>query len=83
MGNRGWHSLYKYVLDILKGIHLIVFLAILLQVHQILLSIYDMAYRTRCQTTSKQQQDLAKPLHSMEHLIIQNCNRKSLVRMTF
>lgn len=48
------------------------------KVHQILLSIYEMAHKTRCQTTSKQQQDLAKPLRSMEHLIIQNCNRKSL-----
>lgn len=50
------------------------------QVHRILLSIFDMAHRTRCQTTGKWQLNLAKPLHNMEHLIIQNCNRKSLVR---
>lgn len=65
----------------LKVIDLIVFLAILWQVHQILRSIYGMAHRTRCQTTGKQKQDLAKPLRSMEHLIIQNCNSNSVVRM--
>ncbi|TNM86977.1 hypothetical protein fugu_007207 [Takifugu bimaculatus] len=48
------------------------------KVHGILLSIFDIAHRTRCQTTGKQQLNLAKPLYNMEHLIIQNCNPKFL-----
>lgn len=58
----------------------IVLLTFLRQVHPTLLSIYNMAHRTRCQMTGKQQQDLAKPLRSMEHLIMQNCNHNTLVR---
>lgn len=52
------------------------------QAHRILVSIYDMTQKVRCQRTGKQQPHLAKPLESMEQLIMHNCSPEYLVRGT-
>ncbi|KAF7662820.1 hypothetical protein LDENG_00225690 [Lucifuga dentata] len=45
---------------------------------RILGSIYGMTQHLRCQMGGQQQWDLEKPVESMEHLIIRNCNLEYL-----
>lgn len=52
------------------------------QARRILISIYDMTQKIRCERIGKQQLDLARPLESMEQLIVKNCSPDCLVRRT-